>query len=241
MQAARLLRAPELAVEIDWITGCAPSLQTRAGVRAFLERYAKPLRGVRVVLDEQIGELAPGIPIPETRRLSDLQIRELARRHRNLAVSGEAQSIYLLFIPHLASDGSGQGERGEAFVEESFAVVATDQVRGQGVLAIDGNEVERFVTQHELGHLLGLVSSGSHEREGHCTNPACIMYPRPDLRALLANWWRAFSGKLPTELDADCERDLEQLRAQAEARARAPMSLGVGKEQGSAGPDTRRG
>jgi len=211
-QAARLLRAPELAVEIDWITGCVPSVQTQQGIRAFLERYAKPPRGVRLVLDEEIGELAPGVPIPETRMLSDVQIHELARRHRNLVLQGEAQSIYLLFIPHRASDGSGQGERGEAFVEESFAVVATDQVRGQGFLAINGNEVERFVTQHELGHLLGLVSNESHEHAAHCTNPACIMYSQPDLRAVLANWWRAFSGGLPTELDADCERDLERLR-----------------------------
>jgi hypothetical protein len=240
-QAARLLRAPELVVEVDWITGCMPGVQTQEGIREFLERYAKPALGVRLFLDEEIGELAPGIPIPETRMLSDLQIHELARRHRNLALQGGAESIYLLFIPHRVPDGSGQGERGEAFVAESFAVVAADQVRGQGFLAIDGSEVERFVAQHELGHLLGLVSNASHEHSAHCTNPACIMYPQPDLRAVLANWWRAFSGRLPTELDADCERDLERLRASAQPRASATMSSGARKERGTAGPQAARG
>ncbi len=220
-RAARLLRAPELAVEIDWIPGCAPSVHTQEGIRAFLERYAKPERGVHLVLDEEIRELAPGVPIPESRMLSALQIHELARRHRSLVVTGGAESIYLLFIPRKDTDGSGRGERGEAFVSESFAVVATDRVRREGLLAIDGSEVERFVVQHELGHLLGLVSNERHTRAGHCTNPVCIMYPQPDLRAVLANWWRAFSGKLPTELDADCERDLERLREGPEARASA--------------------
>jgi len=239
--AARLLRAPALVVEIDWITGCIPSLQTREGIRAFLERYAKPAGGVRLVLDEEIGELAPGVPIPEDRKLSDLQIHELAKQHRNLVLQGGAESIYLLFIPHHAPDGSGQGERGRAFVAESFAVVAADEVRGQGFLAIDGSEVERFVVQHELGHLLGLVSNGSHEYARHCTNPACIMYPQPDLRAVLANWWRALSGRLPTELDGDCERDLERLRQDAQPRASATMSSGARKERGTAGPHAARG
>ncbi len=240
-QAARLLRAPELAVEIDWITGCVPSVQTQEGIRAFLERYAKPARGVRLVLDEEIGELAPGIPIPESRMLTDLQIHELARRHRNQILRGGAESIYLLFIPRRAPTGSAQGERGQAFVTESFAVVATDPVREQGFLAIDGSEVERFVAQHELGHLLGLVSNESHEQDGHCTNSTCIMYPKPDLRAVLANWWRAFSGRLPTELDADCERDLERLRESAQPRASATMSSGARKERGTGGPHAARG
>ncbi|HBZ69719.1 MAG TPA: hypothetical protein DEP35_08320 [Deltaproteobacteria bacterium] len=240
-QAARLLRAPELAVEIDWIPGCAPSVQTQEGIRAFLERYAKPERGVRLVLDEEIRELAPGVPIPENRMLSALQIHELARRHRSLVVTGGAESIYLLFIPLKDTDGSGQGERGEAFVSESFAVVATERVRQEGFLAIQGNEVERFVVQHELGHLLGLVSNESHARAGHCTNPVCIMYPQPDLRAVLANWWRALIGQLPTELDADCEHDLERLREGARPRASAMMSRGAMKEQGTAGPHAARG
>jgi hypothetical protein len=240
-QAARLLRASALVVEIDWITGCMPSVRTQEGIREFLERYAKPARGVHLVLDEEIGELAPGVPIPGDRRLSGLQIHELARQHRNLVSQGGAESIYLLFIPHSAPDASGHGERGQAFVAESFAVIAADQVRGQGFLAIDGSEVERFVAQHELGHLLGLVSNGSHEHAAHCTNPTCIMYAQPDLRAVLANWWRAFSGRLPTELDADCERDLERLRQSAQPRASATMSSGARKERGTAGPHAARG
>jgi hypothetical protein len=213
-QAARLLHAQELAVEIGWIRGCAPSPRTLEGIRSFLERYAMPARGLRWTFDPEITELAPGVPIPESRRLSDDQIQALAQRQRRLVGAG-TPSIYLLFIPQRVADRDGPGERGEAFAQVSFAVIATDRVRGQGFLAIDGDEVERFVVQHELGHLLGLVSDERHEHAGHCTNPACIMYPQPDLRAVVANWWRAFSGRLPTELDRDCERDLERLRAGA--------------------------
>jgi hypothetical protein len=221
-RAAQLLRASQLVVEVDWILGCMPSVQTQEGIRQFLDRYAKPRDGVRLVLDEEIFELSPGVPIPVSRTLSDPQILELVRRHRNLALESGAQSIYLLFIPRHTPDGTGHGERGEAWGAQSFAVVAVDQVRAAGILTIDGYEVERFVTQHELGHLLGLVSNESHEHAAHCTNPACIMYAQPDLRAVVANWWRVFSGRLPTELDADCERDLEQLRESARRGSATP-------------------
>ena len=207
----------------------------------FLERYAKPPRGVRLALDAEIGELAPGVPVPESRILSEEQIHALARRERIQVLPPEAQSIYVLFVPRRAAAPGQPGERGEAFPEESFAVIAADAVRGGGFLAIAGDEVERFVVQHELGHLLGLVSDPGHEHAAHCTNPACIMYSQPDLRAVLANWWRAFSGRLPTELDADCERDLERLREGAQPRASATMSSGARKEGGTAGPQAASG
>jgi hypothetical protein len=120
-------------------------------------------------------------------------------------------------------------------------VIAADAVRAGGFLAIGGDEVERFVVQHELGHLLGLVSDQSHEHAAHCTNPACIMYSQPDLRAVLANWWRAFSGRLPTELDADCERDLERLREGTPPRASATTSSGARNDGGTAGPQAASG
>jgi hypothetical protein len=235
------LRAPELVVEVGWIKGCAPAPHTLEGIQTFLERYARPARGVRLVLDPEIGELAPGVPIPESRILSEAQIHALARRERSQVLPPEAQSIYVLFVPRRAAAGSGPGERGEAFTEESFAVIATDAVRGGAFLAIGADEVERFVVQHELGHLLGLVSDQSHEHAAHCTNPACIMYSEPDLRAVLANWWRAFSGRLPAELDADCERDLERLRDGAQPRASAAMSSGARNEGGTAGPQAASG
>jgi len=240
-RAARLLRAPQLLVEVDWIQGCRPADQTQQGIREFLERYARPVRGVRVVLDEEISALAPGVPIPENRALSDLQIQELAQRHRSLRPEGEAESIYLLFIPRRLPDGNGGGQRGQAFVEESFAVVATERVQEEGLLAISGSEVERFVVQHELGHLLGLVSNPQHEHAGHCTNPTCIMYPEPDLRSVVANWWRAFSGNLPSKLDADCERDLDGLRESVQPRASARMSSGARNLRGTGGPQAASG
>ena len=67
------------------------------------------------------------------------------------------------------------------------------------------------------------------------------MYPQPDLRAVLANWWRAITGRLPTQLDAACERDLERLREGAEPRRTATLSSGTGTEQASRFPHTARG
>ncbi len=107
--------------------------------------------------------------------------------------------------------------RGVAFPAAGFASIARDAVRSEAFLTVRSDEVERFVTQHELGHLLGLVSDPGHEDDGHCTDPRCILYAGVDWRALLANWWRVFTGRLPEALDAGCRRELEERRAAARA------------------------
>jgi hypothetical protein len=206
--AARLLRAPELVVHVEWLAGAAPSDAELEGAREFLLRYARPERGVRIVQGGELPSLEPpDVPVP------DAVLWQVARTHRVPPDPTGAATIRLLFVPRLASDGSGRGERGRAFPSESFAAIGQGGVRDATFLTVRSREVSRFVVQHELGHLLGLVSNPAHDRDGHCTNPTCILYAGPDLRAVLANFWWGVLGRLPESLDADCEHDLEALRA----------------------------
>ena len=71
--------------------------------------------------------------------------------------------------------------------------------------------VEGVVLNHELGHLLGLVNSGStmqteHQDEPHgkhCDDPDCLMYYAVRTTDFIAN----LLGDMPT-LDANCLDDL---------------------------------
>ena len=199
-RAERLLAAERIEVEIDWAPGCRPAAGTLEGIRSFLREYAAPPRGVEVWLDEEV--TIDGDPM-----------RTLGT-HRRPERGGATVTVYLLFVPRFAS-GEMRSRRGIALPESGAALIAHDTLREESFLTVRGDEIERFVVQHELGHLLGLVSDDRHEHEGHCTDPRCILYAGVDARALLANWWRLFTGRLPDELDPGCRRELQERRAHA--------------------------
>lgn len=204
----RLLAAERIEVEIDWAPGCRPAPATVEGIRSFLREYAAPSRGVEVWLDEEVTIDVDG------------DAWRTLRTHRRPERGGATVSVYLLFVSRFAP-GEMRSRRGIALPESGAALIAHDTLREQSFLTVRGDEIERFVVQHELGHLLGLVSDDRHQHDGHCTDPRCILYAGVDARALLANWWRLFTGRLPDELDPGCRRELEERRA----HARLPPSL----------------
>lgn len=210
-----LLTAPRIRVEIDWLPGCRPTPETVAGVRTFLTVYAAPPGGVDVVLDEAIASDPEGGDLRSGEAVSATDVRRIAARHRQEDVPGSA-SIYLLFVSRFEDET--RFHRGVAYPQSGFAVIARDASRKDAFLTVRGDEIERFVSQHEVGHLLGLVADGPHGSHGHCADPGCILYARPDWRAVLANGWRLFTGTLPGELDASCRRELSERRALAMAR-----------------------
>jgi len=214
--AASLLAAQQIEVEIDWLPGCRPAPGTLAAIEAFLTEYAAPAGGVHVVLDEEIERSPDGRPFTVGEAISDTEWWQVASVHKRAALEPGHASIYLLFVPRFPAEF--RFRRGLAYPGNGFAVIAHDTVRSEAFLTVRGDEIERFVVQHEIGHLLGLVSDHAHEYKGHCTDPRCILYAGVDLRALLANWWRVFTGRLPDALDAGCRRELALRRAQALAR-----------------------
>ncbi len=211
-QGDRILSARRILVEIDWLPGSRPSQTSVEGAQRFLERYAQPAEGVRVALHELIPRLPGGRPFVEGQVVSDDQVFALHRARRNLVPEPGTEHLYLLFVPRRFDAEEARYTLGVAFPEAGFAVIGHETVHARSFLAIRGAEIERFVVQHELGHLLGLVRRDDHEVDGHCTHSGCLMYPRVDARVVLRHWWRAFTGRLPAGLDRDCRRDLEQRR-----------------------------
>ncbi len=211
-----LLTAPRIRVEIDWLPGCRPTPETVEGVRTFLTAYAAPSEGVEVVLDQEIATDPERGDLRTGEAVSAASLHRIAARHRQPDAPGSA-SIYLLFVSRFEDET--RFHRGVAYPQLGIALVARDALRRNAFLTVRGDEIERFVTQHEVGHLLGLVADGRHGEHGHCTDPRCILYARPDWRAVLANGWRLFTGTLPGELDASCRQELSERRALAMARA----------------------
>lgn len=212
-----LFAARRIEVEIDWLPGARPAEGTLTSLRQFLEEAARPPGGVGVFLDEEIVRRPDGRLAVAGEAVSGSEALALERAYRRAPAEGAA-SLHLLFVSRFPPE-EVRFRKGVAHPAMGFAVVARDAARDARFFSIAPDEVERFVAVHEVGHLLGLVSDDGHEHLGHCTDPRCILYAGVDLRALLANAWRLFTGRLPERLDAGCEAELARRRAQARGRA----------------------
>ena len=95
----------------------------------------------------------------------------------------------------------------------------TKYARGLQVIRYDAEGVGKYdallpreraweiVLFHELGHAIGVPSDPSHaDASGHCTNPSCVMYPRPDICSILTfiarGWPLDFCDACKSEIDA---------------------------------------
>jgi hypothetical protein len=141
------------------------------------------------------------------------------RLFRDLRPRNIAEGTYLI---HLWSDGYSRESGGGTSVwsRRDPAILRLERkvLEGQAVLHISTRTLERSTALHELGHILGLVSNPAHHRSGHCTNPACIMYPgRVNVRTLLANFFTGILGQPKSSFCGECEADLERYREASRA------------------------
>ena len=72
------------------------------------------------------------------------------------------------------------------------------------------DRVYELVLTHEMGHTLGVPRRVSHKwSENHCTNPDCIMYPKPDSSSILAT---IFSFKIHDDYCQTCRDEIKEIR-----------------------------
>jgi hypothetical protein len=138
-------------------------------------------------------------------------IRELSDRYGRTAQT-EGQAVIRLLFLHGTFDGDrsvlGISVRGDT------AAVFVDQVQSTSTPIARRNVIEDAVTEHELGHLLGLVDlvlhtgRGDPDHPGHSTNRASVMYwaVESDLVS------QALGGPPPVDFDAADRADLAAIR-----------------------------
>ncbi len=97
-------------------------------------------------------------------------------------------SFVMIYTPKLSSDAySKKQNRGLAFYNsDKYKVVAYNQTTINNAPVITDNQSWKIVLTHELGHQLGVPSSSSHNKEGHCTSRECIMYSKPDWQSVVS-------------------------------------------------------
>jgi hypothetical protein len=118
------------------------------------------------------------------------------------------------YLIHVWSDGLSNdcGGGSSSWSHQTRAVLRLERkvIESRAILHITTRAMERVTALHELGHILGLVSHPTHHRAGHCTNPACIMYPGTvNARTILANLFTGLVGRPKSSFCGECEEDLE--------------------------------
>ncbi|MEI6945973.1 hypothetical protein V9K67_02150 [Paraflavisolibacter sp. H34] len=191
-----------LKVEIQYMNGFAPSRETLRNLHGFLNKYLNKPGGIIIVTKEINPEALGALTIDK--------VRALEKDYRTVYTTGKQLSLYILF-----TDGSHEDNRifGCAYNNTSAVVFGKSVHDRSGDIGRPHRaKLESSVLLHEMGHLLGLVNTGSatvdsHHDDAHakhCTNQQCLMYFQTEIRDPFDYLLR---GKMP-ELDSACAADL---------------------------------
>lgn len=207
--------------------------------QAFKVRIPQEVANDQAALENQLLEILSGAEVRESgaqaskpfgredaRRLAEaLAFEEVTREidyDRLLAFLRPEEVPDGTYVIHLWSDriSSRSGGGLSSWAPGAPAIIRLERsvIENQAILHISTRTVERVSALHELGHILGLVRNPAHHRAGHCTNPACIMYPgRVNARTVLANVFTGLAGQPKSSFCGECEADLERYREAMES------------------------
>ncbi|MCW3105691.1 MAG: hypothetical protein JWQ09_197 [Segetibacter sp.] len=201
--ASQLLNANAFTIlnlEIQYSPGMKPQDQTVNNLVNFLNTYLNKPGGINVT-QKQVGSFgAPTATLQEVANFED--------RNRSIYTVGNTISIWIYFAD---ADYSVTDVAGISFWNTSIAVFEkTLQAKSGGVNQASRVKVESGTLMHEMGHLLGLVNTGTtmvkpHEdasHKSHCSNTGCLMYYGIQTSGLMG-----LNGSIPG-LDVDCVNDL---------------------------------
>jgi hypothetical protein len=179
--AADLLRADpydHVVVEVDYVVSWEPGAEELDRIVATVEDLCNKPGGVDVIVDDELP--AQGSPAWSVAAADDL---EAAYRDRYRDADDGTAVIYALWL-----DGHSDRDNSDAQVL-GYAVHGSSLVMyGETIDANSGGllspPIAPVVAAHEVGHLLGLVNTGTpmvddHEdpdHRAHDVNDGCLMY-----------------------------------------------------------------
>lgn len=181
-----------LVVEIDHVEALQPSQEAIDSLRVFLERRLHKPGGISIVVD-------PSIPSPGQSPYSADEVRDLERIHRDTFTEGSTLAGYYLFL-----DGEFEQENvlGIAYFNTSMAIFEeVIRANSGGVTGPPTPVIETASVRHEMGHILGLVNSGTpmqgeqggpndhHDQANgaHCTEEGTLMYHQVETTDFIQN------------------------------------------------------
>ena len=193
-----------LQVEIQYTAGHAPPQSSITYIQNFLnDRLYKP-GGITVNISQTE---APG---QDTYTLEE--IRQIEDESRNNFTSGNNIAVYFYF-----SDGNYADDANVLGIAHRNTSMVIFQKRIEELSGGFGQVSTAFLTSavmaHEIGHLLGLVNTGSEMQNAHqdsangahCDNDQCLMYYAVGNAGGISDM---LGMNNPPDLDANCLADL---------------------------------
>lgn len=191
-----------LVIEVMYHENHAPREGSMENTKNFLEEFLNKPGGIEIKLRQ--------IPSPESGSYSSQEVRNIESEHRTEFNRTDTIAVSLLFLD---GEYSTPNVLGIAYQNTSTAVFQSTVKSNSGGLGQPSRElVETTVIEHEIGHILGLVNTGTpmvhdHQDESnghHCTDDNCLMYYAIESADMISN---ILGGSIP-ELDEKCKQDL---------------------------------
>ena len=191
-----------LTIEIAYMPGFAPNTTALNNLQAFLNTLINKPGGVNIIQRQIAGSGKSSITLAE--------LRELENTNRTVFTSNNSLGVFVLYADCVYSEPNTLGVAHKNTSMVIFGKTVHDNSGGVNQASL--TKLETLVTEHEFGHLLGLVDLGTPMQanhkdpaSNHCTNSACLMYFET-----LVNQMGGIliSGPVPV-LDANCRNDLK--------------------------------
>jgi len=118
--------------------------------------------------------------------------------------------IVMIYTPILkCSVNPKRNLRGLAFRHNpDYNVVVYNKTNIDKAPVISDNQAWKIVLTHEIGHRFQVPADQSHNDQNHCTHRECIMYARPDWRAVLS----VLGHGMPYDFCDACKAELKEAK-----------------------------
>lgn len=206
----------KLLIEIDYVTGFAPTAEAIANFEEFL--LARTFK-------ETIEFKYSSVTSPNEETLTLDEIVDLETENRDEFNDGTTLAIHLYFADAPSdsdSDEEGLVTLGAVYRNTSMVIYeSTVRQMGNNSSAVTVSDVETATLLHEFGHLFGLVnlsttSVNEHEdpeAENHCNVEGCLMRAELQFGTSLLKQMESRASKglasIP-DFDAECILDLQK-------------------------------
>ena len=118
-------------------------------------------------------------------------------------------AIVMVYTPELICKRDHHHLRGYAFFHSDRTnIVAYNATTINKAPVISDTQAWKIVLTHEVGHRLGVPAKKTHNKAGHCTSRECVMYAKPDTKAVLSV---LFHG-MPYDFCDKCKAELEEAK-----------------------------
>lgn len=192
-----------LMIEIQYMQGFKPDSAAIGHLASFLANRLNKPDGIQVVQQQ--------IPASANDVLSAQDVSNIEKQNRTVYTSGKQLGVYLLFTN---TNYTNANVLGIAYRNTSMCLFGKTIHNNSGGVGQPGRtKLEATVLEHEVGHILGLVNTGSSMQSphqdtahgAHCNNESCLMYYAAETTDMLGF---LVTGNIPS-LDANCINDLK--------------------------------